>query len=360
METILSLDIGTTGAKAALVDRGGSLLATGYAAYPTHTASSGMVEQRPGDWWDAVRLAVNDLWQEGPSAGPESMAGVALSGQMQDLILLGPSQSSDECALGSAILYSDSRAEEEAAWLVEQVGAEKLMRITGNSQGAGSLLAKWRWLQNHDGERLSRARKILVGAHNYIAWQLTDAGDSGATVADPTTASTTGLLDLARNEWATPLLNRLGFDVNLLPELLPAGEICGHVSDAAAEQTLLPAGTPVYTGAGDLGATTVGVGAGEPGRLYGYLGTSGWIAATLEEATPAPERGVFHAAPPGRGAPAAGRADVDGGRQSRLGPFANRGGGRGLGTGQRAGGGRGRRQRWAALPALAERRALAL
>jgi xylulokinase len=44
---------------------------------------------------------------------------------------------------------------------------------------------------------------------------------------------------------------------------------------------------------GDLGATTVGVGAGVPGRLYGYLGTSGWLASTLIEAEPCPERGVF-------------------------------------------------------------------
>jgi xylulokinase len=35
------------------------------------------------------------------------------------------------------------------------------------------------------------------------------------------------------------------------------------------------------------------VGAGVPGRLYGYLGTSGWLASTLLQAEPAPERGIF-------------------------------------------------------------------
>ena len=46
-------------------------------------------------------------------------------------------------------------------------------------------------------------------------------------------------------------------------------------------------------GCGDLGATTVGAGAGLPGRAYGYRGTSGWIAASLDQATPKPDQGVF-------------------------------------------------------------------
>ena len=43
-----------------------------------------------------------------------------------------------------------------------------------------------------------------------------------------------------------------------------------------------------------------GVGAGEPGRIYAYLGTSGWIASSLEQATPNPQGGIFtlrHAQP---------------------------------------------------------------
>jgi xylulokinase len=49
----------------------------------------------------------------------------------------------------------------------------------------------------------------------------------------------------------------------------------------------------VLQGVGDLGATTVGVGAAEPGMIYAYLGTSGWIAASQDAVVPMPEHGIF-------------------------------------------------------------------
>ena len=47
MEALLALDIGTTGAKAALVGRDGRLLAMGYGEYPTLSPASNRVEQQP-------------------------------------------------------------------------------------------------------------------------------------------------------------------------------------------------------------------------------------------------------------------------------------------------------------------------
>ncbi len=150
------------------------------------------------------------------------------------------------------------------------------------------MLAKWKWLQIHQPQRLASARTLLVGAHDYVAWRL-----CGAAGADYTTVSTTGLLDLAPGAWATALLTHLGLEPGLLPPLRQTGAELGKVTAAAASDTGLRTGTPVLAGVGDLGATTVGVGAGEPGAAYAYLGTSGWIAASLEEATPMPERGIF-------------------------------------------------------------------
>lgn len=281
MQTIVAIDIGTTGAKVALVAQDGQVLVSGYDAYPTHTGEGNRVEQTPGDWWRATCTALAQLWQA--SSDRNTIAAVALSGQMQDLILLG-----DHEALGAAILYSDSRAQVEAQMITATVGAEALTQITGNEQGAASLLAKWRWLQHHESAQLAACHKLLLGAHSYVGWRL-----SGAATCDYTTASTTGLLDLLGNDWALPLLNRLELEIDKLPTLLAADAPIGVVTSAAATATGLPAGLPVYTGAGDLAATTVGVGAGEPGRTYCYLGTSGWIATSLAKATPNPSGGVF-------------------------------------------------------------------
>lgn len=281
MQTIVAIDIGTTGAKVALVAQDGRILASGYGAYSTHTSEGNQVEQMPADWWVATCTALAQLWARGSDR--RAIAAVALSGQMQDLILLGEHE-----ALGAAILYSDNRAQGEAETITATIGAEELTRITGNEQGAASLLAKWRWLQRHAPTRLAACHTLLLGAHSYIGWRL-----SSAATCDYTTASTTGLLDLFGNTWATPLLSRLELAPAKLPTLLAADQPIGTVTPTAARATGLPAGLPVYTGAGDLAATTVGVGAGEPGRTYCYLGTSGWVATSLEKATPNPGDGVF-------------------------------------------------------------------
>lgn len=282
MQTIVAIDIGTTGAKVALVSQEGQVVASGYSGYPTHTPANNCVEQMPDEWWGATCAALAQLWATA-NVEQKTIGAVALSGQMQDMILLG-----DDGAVGPAILYSDSRAQVEAGAIAMQIGDADLVRITGNEQGAASLLAKWRWVQRHEPARLAACHTILLGAHTYVGWRL-----SGATSCDYTTASTTGLLDLSNNAWATTLLARLELPADKLPPLLPAEAALGVVTDRAADATGLPAGLPVYAGAGDLAATTVGVGAGEPGRLYCYLGTSGWIATSLHQATPNPQGGIF-------------------------------------------------------------------
>ena len=86
METLVALDIGTTGVKAALVNRAGQIVASGYAQYPTFS-DGGQIEQSPDDWWRATGEALAELWAATPTG--VSVAAVALSGRMQDTTLLG-------------------------------------------------------------------------------------------------------------------------------------------------------------------------------------------------------------------------------------------------------------------------------
>ncbi|AOW91725.1 hypothetical protein BFN03_00875 [Rhodococcus sp. WMMA185] len=285
MQTLIALDIGTTGTKAALVAQDGRLLASGYAGYETY-ADGARIEQEPSAWWQATRDSLAQLRQM-VDLSAQDLAGITLTGQMQDLILIGADDS-----IGRAILYSDTRAQREAKTIAAHIGNDELLRITGNTQDAASLLAKWRWLRGHEADRLAAARTILLGAHSYIAWKL-----CGVASCDYTTASTTGLLDLRNNMWATDLLERLGLDAHKLPPLFAAHECIGTLTAAAAQTLALPAGLPVFAGAGDLAAKTAGVGAGEPNRSYCYLGTTGWIASTLldtvQSSASSAEAGIF-------------------------------------------------------------------
>jgi xylulokinase len=281
MQAVIALDVGTTAVKAAVVDRRGNIHARSWATYPL--LQKGVeVTQSASDWWQAVQQCIQSLlstWNQ-----TSDLAAIVLTGQMQDLILLDGQE-----ALAPVILYSDMRATQQASQLCEQVGEESLIRVTGNLQDASSLLAKLLWLREHSPELYASAQKILIGAHDYITYRL-----CGTAVTDYTTASTTGLFDLSRNQWAESLMTRLALRCDWLPDLLPYEQPAGRVSAFAAKATGLTEGLPVFHGIGDAAAATIGAAAGEGNCWYIYLGTSGWLAAVFNSPPVDPRSGIFN------------------------------------------------------------------
>jgi xylulokinase len=284
----LALDIGTTGAKAALIAPDGQVVRSAYRDYASHIGEGGVFEQNADDWWQAVvdvcrELAASDEYNR--------VDGVALTGQMQDVILVDEEGS----PLHPVILYSDTRARAEADEILQRVGAERLRNLTGNDQDAGGLLAKLVWLKRHRPDTLSSARCLLLGAADFVALKMT-----GAAVTDTTTASTTGLMDIhTRAPLDRSIFDELGIGdaFPLLPPMSAGGARAGALTESAANILGLTPGMPVHHGPGDAGATTIGAGSGEPGRVYAYLGTSGWIAFTSPERA-AWEHGAFTLAHP--------------------------------------------------------------
>lgn len=280
----LVFDNGTSGVKAAIMNSDGHILSSIVVDYPTHVAENGVVEQNALHWWEATIQAARQL-------DLSRVEAIALTGQMQSLLLLD----SDGEPVMPVMLYSDTRAQAEAVEVNQRLGIKRLRSVTGNDQGADGFLAKCLWIQHHRPEAFKQATYMFLGAADYIAFQLT-----GAAATDVTTASSTGLLHLHQRWWLDAnMLNELGINhiVRLFPSLVIGGTSVGEISEAAAQLLGLRSGIPVYHGPGDAGATTIGAGCGDPGRAYGYLGTSGWIAFT-DSAAGAPEQGVITLAHP--------------------------------------------------------------
>ena len=77
--TLLGVDVGTTGCKAAVVGLEGSVRATAYREYPLATPRPGWAELDPDGVWDAVCACIREvtaavgpnrrgLWRSPPSA----------------------------------------------------------------------------------------------------------------------------------------------------------------------------------------------------------------------------------------------------------------------------------------------------
>ena len=279
---ILAFDIGTSAAKGALINRQGVIVAAGTVAYGTHHGPGGQVEQDPEDWWQAVRRICHGFWAAGH--GPSDVQAVALTGQMQDVILVdGTGQ-----ALGPALLYADTRADAESAEIRRLLTDRGMAADDVAGLDAAAPLAKLAWLQAHDPRQLAEARGVLFNAKDYVLARL-----SGALATDATTAGTTGCYSLAAGAWRRDWLEAISLPAGLLPLIASASAMAGLVSAAADQATGIPAGTPVHGGMGDAAAATLAAGLTVPGTAYMYLGTTAWAAALVQGA-PVDSGGLRH------------------------------------------------------------------
>ncbi len=276
-QAVAALDVGSSAVKGVVLSRSGEVLAEHEVALVTDRPAPGQVEQDPQAWWRACREVVR-AWQEN-GVKLDTLCALSLSGQMQDLVLTRRGVET-----GPAILYSDTRAELEAAQLTALLGADPA-QVTGNPHGGASVLPKLLWLKRHRPAALLGRPRLHIGAKDVLIERL-----CGAHVTDHTAAATTGLYHLESSSWMGAWLSRLNLDVQL-PELRWPTALAGRVQAAAAAELGLPLNLPVLTGIGDAGATALGAGQAQLGERHVYLGTSGFIGVVTRPEAARP--GVF-------------------------------------------------------------------
>ena len=284
MTRVLVLDAGTSALKAVLFDEAGAVVGRSEADYGR---APGPHRQDPEAWWRAARRAVAEL-------APGGVDAIALSGTMENLIAVD----ADGRPVHDAILYSDPCGTEALAALGPALEAAGAGAILGNAPEPLMTAFKLRWLSGAAPGAFAAARWFLPGAKDALALRLT-----GRAVTDPTTASTTGLMDIATRDWSPALVEALGTPREKLPAILAAGETIGPLtSDAARDLGLdTDAPIPVINGCGDGGATTVGARCREAGDVSLYLGTTGWVARVVPDAGLTLNPAVYRLAHPDAG-----------------------------------------------------------
>lgn len=276
---ILALDVGSSALKAVLFDRSGRVVATSEAGYG---AAAGAHRQDPDAWWRAAGTAVAAL-------GRPQVEAVALSGTMENLIPVD----ADGRPTADAILYSDPCGAEGLAQARERLDALGAAARLGNPPEPLMTAFKIGWMRAHEPRALAAARWLLPGAKDVLALRLT-----GRAATDPSTATTTGLMDIAARRWSAPIADALGIDLGRLPPILASADVLGPVTAGAAAETGIAAGTPVLVGAGDGAATTLGSDCVAAGDVSLHLGTTGWLARVVSDADPGEPRPVYRLAHP--------------------------------------------------------------
>ncbi len=283
MNYFLGLDVGTTGAKAILIDEDGRVIGTASKEYPMFNPKPLWAEQNPEDWWKAVQVSFKKVIRDN-KINPENIKGIGLTGQMHGLVLLGRAGN----VLRPCIMWNDQRTLKECEEITSVIGFSNLLRITGNAVLPGFTAPKIMWVKKYEPEVFGKIEHILL-PKDYIRYRLT--GEFAMDVSD---ASGTSLLDVSKRGWSSGILDKLGINYNWMPEVFESTAITGSLTREASELTGVKAGTPVVAGAGDQAAGGIGTGTIKNGIASVVLGTSGVVFVHTDKLIIEPE-GRLHA-----------------------------------------------------------------
>ncbi|MHB1295359.1 MAG: xylulokinase [Anaerolineae bacterium] len=282
---LLGFDVGGTAVKVALCDLRGNVLATRESPITVDLPRPGWAEIAPQRWCQALQEAVPEVLRAAGVAA-EHVAAIGLSNMIGTVVPLG----ADGRPLRSAIAYYDTRAANEAAWILEQV--PDMLQITGNRVSAGNTsLTSVLWMARHEPEIY--AQTALFAQTNTFLWHWL----TGARGVDRTNASFMGLMDAQCADWSPALAERLSLDLNRFAPVRTSEAVEPLARQVAADLSL-PAGIPVALGGIDGAMTSLGVGAIHVGDAFDASGTSEMIACCLDRAVVCPELlGRWHVVP---------------------------------------------------------------
>jgi len=279
MTRLMGLDLGTTGAKAVVIDETGKVVSRATEEYPLIVPRLGWSEQDAGDWWKASANAIRRALASA-EVDPGEVEGIGLTGQMHGLVLLDAVGK----VLRNPILWNDQRTAEQCAWITEKLGGEReTIRLTCNPVLAGFTAPKLIWVRQNEPSIYSRARKMLL-PKDFVRFKLT--GTYATEVSD---ASGTSLFDVRKRKWSEEVLERLDIPFAMVPDVHESTATTGEVCRGASDETGLRVGTPVVGGGGDQAAGALGNGIVRPGVISATIGTSGVVFAHTDEVKVDPE-----------------------------------------------------------------------
>ncbi|WP_165372786.1 FGGY-family carbohydrate kinase [Pengzhenrongella frigida] len=262
---VLSIDQGTTNAKALLVDpRTGRAVASGAVAVGISFPAPGWVEQDPAEIWSATVGAVTACLAAAAGAVPVA---IAVTNQRESVVAWNRRTGAP---LGPVLGWQDARTAAACDQLVAAGVADEVRARTGLSLDPMFSAPKMRLLLDRAVAAGVAAEDVCLGTVDaWLIWNLT-GGAVFATEAG--NASRTLLFDLTSLDWHPRLLEVFGIPATALPEV--------RASDAGFGVTaagVLPAGVPIVAVLADSHAALYHHGCTEPGAGKATYGTGSSI-----------------------------------------------------------------------------------
>jgi xylulokinase len=258
--SLLGVDVGTTGCKAAAVRKDGTFIASAYAEYSIQERRPGWAELDAEAVWASVQQTIKRVVAE-CTADPVEALSVSSLGEAVVPV------SADRHILAPSILNFDVRGEEYLPKISAAFGPDELYRISGHALSNTLGLTKLLWLQEYEPRLFDRTYRFLPWS-GFVSFML-----GAEPVVDYSLAGRMLCFDVDQRHWSNAILDHCGFDVDKLPKPAPAGQPIGTISADVADSLGLGKNVALVSGCHDQCAAAVGCGAIEDGAAACGLGT---------------------------------------------------------------------------------------
>jgi len=225
MKYYLGIDQGTTGTTSIVFDEEWNICGKGYVEHKQYYPKPGWVEHDPIEIWEKTKESVaTALIQAGINAN--DLRSIGLDNQGETCMAWDKKTGKP---IYNAIVWQDRRTAKRADELKEKYN-ELIAKRTGLTIDAYFSALKIKWILDNISEAKEKADKgdLLVGTlDTWLLWKMT-GGE--IYVTDSSTASRTMLFNLHTNQWDDEILNIIGIEKSILPQIKDSAKIYGYTS----------------------------------------------------------------------------------------------------------------------------------
>ena len=270
---LLSIDQGTTGTTALLVDVKGNIIAQGYQEFAQYYPYPGWVEHDPEEIWNATLQAIDALFAKENAL---NIVAIGIANQRETTLVWDRKTGKP---IYPAIVWQCRRTADKCDLLEKQGLAEEIQAKTGLVIDAYFSGTKVAWILDHVNgarEQAERGELAFGTVDTWLLWKLTDGA---VHKTDYTNASRTLLFNINTLSWDETLLEILNVPKAILPEVCPSASNFGTANfyrnfwlETFGKNISLD-GIPITGMAGDQQAALFGQLCIKPGMAKNTYGT---------------------------------------------------------------------------------------
>ena len=262
----LTIDAGTGSGRAVIFNVKGEQVGIGQREW-THLSEAGVANSMGFDYsanWKILQECIKTaIFKAGIKA---SAIKAVTATSMREGIVLYDKEGKELFGVANV----DARADKEVAELklMFPESEAEFYAQSGQTYALGAL-PRLLWLKRNRPHIYEKVTSI-----NMISdWVLTKL--SGVIASEPSNAGTSGIFSLQKRQWMPEMAKKVGLKSDIFPPVYESGTIIGEVTNQAAHESGLAAGTAVVMGGGDVQLGSAGLGVVEAGEVA-ILGGTFW------------------------------------------------------------------------------------